>query len=205
MNPADPVAIRTATTDDMAAIRRTLGRAFADDPVAEWLLGRRMNEKRIGYLDATLARGHLPHGISTITANAEAVAIWAPPKRFKIAPKEVARHLPGVLARLGPSGFSRMLAMAETEELHPAEPHYYLAVLGTDPAHQGKGMGTAAIAPALARADEEAVGCYLESSKESNIAFYRRHGFEVTDTHDIASGKGPRLWLMWRDPQPPGP
>jgi hypothetical protein len=58
------------------------------------------------------------------------------------------------------------------------------------------------LGPVLARADEEGVGCYLESSKESNVPFYRRHGFEVTAEHDIAGGKGPRTWLMWRDPQP---
>ncbi len=39
--------------------------------------------------------------------------------------------------------------------------------------------------------------------KEANIAFYSRHGFEVTGEHDIAGGKGPRTWLMWRDPRPP--
>jgi hypothetical protein len=25
----------------------------------------------------------------------------------------------------------------------------------------------------------------------------------VTGTHDIAKGKGPRLWLMWREPRVP--
>ena len=87
------------------------------------------------------------------------------------------------------------------EKKHPREPHWYLAVLGTDPQHQGKGHGSAVLEPVLDRCDLEGVPAYLESSKEANVPFYERHGFQVTDTHDFP--KGPRIWLMWRDPRPP--
>ena len=53
-------------------------------------------------------------------------------------------------------------------------------MLGTDPIHQGKGIGSALLAPVLDRCDRDGIGAYLESSKQSNIAFYRRHRFEVT-------------------------
>ena len=200
MTETDPVATRTADQRDMPLIETTLGRAFVDDPVSQWLLGGRLAAERIGYLDSVLARGHLGDGLSTITPAAEAVAIWAAPGRYRIPARQMIRHVPRALAALGPSGFKRMLSMAEVEKLHPEEPHYYLAVLGTDPRHQGKGLGSAAISPTIARADSEGVACYLESSKEDNLAFYHRHGFEVTGTFDLDEGNGPRLWLMWRKP-----
>jgi ribosomal protein S18 acetylase RimI-like enzyme len=82
---------------------------------------------------------------------------------------------------------------------HPHERHWYLPVLGTDPAHQGRGVGSALLTPVLARADAEGLPVYLESSKEKNIPFYRRHGFEVVST--IRLEDGPAIWPMLRTPR----
>jgi len=72
-------------------------------------------------------------------------------------------------------------------------------VLGTDPASQGRGIGSALLAPVLETCDRDGVGAYLESSKERNLAFYARHGFRMTGEVDLP--RGPRVWLMWRDPR----
>jgi GNAT superfamily N-acetyltransferase len=74
-------------------------------------------------------------------------------------------------------------------------------VLGTDTAHQGKGIGSSLLAPILATCDEEGLPAYLESSKESNIPFYNRHGFEVSG--EVKAKDGPTLWPMYREPRPP--
>jgi predicted N-acetyltransferase YhbS len=85
------------------------------------------------------------------------------------------------------------------DKTHPREPHWYLAVLGTDPPHQGKGVGAALMTPVLARCDAEGTGAYLESSKPDNVPYYERFGFRVTGQIDMP--KGPTMWPMWRDPQ----
>jgi hypothetical protein len=45
--------------------------------------------------------------------------------------------------------------------------------------------------------DRDGVGAYLESSKESNVDYYARFGFRVTE--EVRLPRGPRVWLMWRD------
>ena len=84
---------------------------------------------------------------------------------------------------------------------HPhIPPHWYLAVLGTDPSAQGQGLGSAVLGSrARASATHDGVGAYLESSKERNIDFYARHGFRVTA--ELRLPRGPRMWAMWRDPR----
>jgi len=90
----------------------------------------------------------------------------------------------------------RLDAAAEAHQ--PAEPHWYLSVLAVDPASQRSGVGSALMEPALTRCDQQRMPAYLESSREANVPFYRRFGFELTKRIRIQGE--PSLWLMWREP-----
>ena len=131
----------------------------------------------------------------------DGAALWAPPERWRTTLRDdlgLARGFlaPRLLGRL-PLVFHGLTGI---ERSHPqAPPHWYLAILGTAPQAQGRGLGSAALAPVLARCDEDGVGAYLESSKEQNIPFYARHGFRVT--RELRLPRGPRLWAMWREPR----
>ncbi|TMK87668.1 MAG: GNAT family N-acetyltransferase [Actinobacteria bacterium] len=137
------------------------------------------------------------------TDEARAVgALWAPPGKWRMSVGLQARLAPRMLRLFGVRRMPLILkGLATLDKAHPDEqPHYYLGILGTDPDHQGKGLGSAAMQPVLDRCDSEGLGAYLESSKEQNVPFYRRHGFEVTG--EVRMPGGPPLWPMWRDPQP---
>jgi hypothetical protein len=62
----------------------------------------------------------------------------------------------------------------QMEKFHPTEPHWYLPMIGVDPARHA----------------------YLESSNPRNISLYKRHGFEVIG--EIQSGSSPTVRPMLR-------
>lgn len=75
--------------------------------------------------------------------------------------------------------------------------HWYLQLLGSDPAHQRKGYATAMLASMLARLDSEGLPCCLETMKSDNVAFYERFGFRVVAKSTIPKSDVD-LWLMAR-------
>jgi ribosomal protein S18 acetylase RimI-like enzyme len=196
---------RPATQADLAGMAEALAHAFHDDPVMQWLFGD-VPPRPMRYTEpffASEGARHLRQGHVYTLDGTPGAAYWDPPGHWKTRPVDVLRMAPLMLRGMGLRTRSALRGLGRMEKAHDAHPeHYYLAVLGTRPDRQGAGLGSALLAPVLERCDEEGVGAYLESSKEQNIPYYRRHGFEVVGEVDFPSG--PRLWPMWRDPQPPG-
>ena len=192
-------AVRKAQPDDAGALGRVLARAFDDDPVMRWMFPRDDRRPRaLGRFFSIRVRQLIDQEQIYTTDNLEGGALWTLPDRWSMDAREVFGLSPIVPAlgwRLG-----RVLrGLSLVERRHPdTPPHFYLATLGTDPAHQGEGIGSALIAPVLELCDQEGMGAYLESSKERNIAFYARHGFRVSE--EVRMPHGPPVWLMWREP-----
>ena len=106
------------------------------------------------------------------------------------------RHVPTLLRVVGLGGISKISVLDAMEKRHPKELHHYLAILGTDPSAQGRGIGSALMAPVLEQCDTEGLPAYLESSKESNVPFYGRFKFAVTEPFTLRGG--PTMHFMWR-------
>lgn len=193
--------VRKATKADVPAMSAMLSRAFHDDPVKIDLLPDATKRAQRGPdLFATFASFHLPNEEVYVTAGLEGAALWDPPGHWKVPPRRIATNLPRTFRIFGFRLIRNLGVLMDIEKAHPREPHYYLAVLGTDPGHQSKGFGSALMEPVLAKCDSEGVGAYLESSKHSNIAFYTRFGFKVTGEY-VFRGGGAKVWFMWRDPK----
>ena len=84
-------------------------------------------------------------------------------------------------------------------QFHPHEPHWYLPLLGIDPSHQGKGLGSALLKHALTTVDRNGLPAYLESTSESNRRLYERLDFKVVG--ELQCGSSPTMWAMRREPQ----
>jgi GNAT superfamily N-acetyltransferase len=194
-------SLRRARAADVAALAYMLARAFLDDPVAMWSC--KPDPLRPAMLErfhATRLRQLLLYDEVWTTENLTCAAMWAPPGRWKLAAREdaaLARCLlhPRLIARLP----LIVTGLVGVQRRHPRPPHWYLAVLGTDPSAQGQGLGSAVLQPVLQQCDADGVCAYLESSKQRNVDFYARHGFRVTG--EIRLPRGPAVWPMWREPR----
>jgi ribosomal protein S18 acetylase RimI-like enzyme len=85
---------------------------------------------------------------------------------------------------------------------HPPDPHWYLWMLGVEPEHQGKGVGSALLRSLAERALQDRAPCYLETDRASAMRLYQRHGFALLD-EEVLPVLGARFWFMRRD-QPAG-
>jgi GNAT superfamily N-acetyltransferase len=177
-----------------------LARAFYDDPAMSWTFprdGRRLQQAERYW--ATRLRYLESQDEVYVTDGLTGVAVWALPGRWHVSWRETAHLARMMLNHRLPLLFTGL------QRLEKAHPHqrdsFYLAVLGTDPPHQGQGIGTALMQPVLELCDRDGVPAYLESSKERNIDFYSRFGFRVSA--EVQLPKGPKMWPMWRDPVAP--
>jgi ribosomal protein S18 acetylase RimI-like enzyme len=195
--------VKDAETGDLAGLTDALVSAFHDDPVMLHIFNKPGGrEKKMRALFASEMKRALKKGAVHTTADgpAKGGAIWMAPGQWRTGGLELLGQLPLMFA-MGASTTRALSVLSKMEKVHPTEPHWYLAILGTATAHQGKGVGSAVLQPILSKCDAEGIPAYLESSKESNIAFYNRHGFEVTG--EVKTKDGPTLWPMWREPRPP--
>ncbi len=189
--------IKTATASDEAAALAALVLAFSADPATRWT-----------WPDPQQYLTHFPRFVQAFGGKAFAqgsaycvdgyagAALWLPPT---VHPDEDA--LTTLLQRTVSEQAQRDVSAVfeQMGRYHPREPHWYLPLIGVDPAHQGKGYGSALMQHALIRCDRDKAVAYLESTNPRNIPLYERHGFTVLGT--IQAGTSPRLFPMVRQPR----
>ena len=191
MTPHD---VRTATRADRESILDTFVLSFAADPCARYLW-----PKSAGFIAGWrrfamgLGGRALDHDAAFVTGDGAAAAFWLPPG------VESDAEALGALIEEAVTDDKRAVLGQVVEQMarhHPEEPHWYLALVGADPARQGEGLGSVLIKHGLRICDEQGLPAYLESSNPRNIPLYERHGFEVIAT--IQPGDFPGLYPMYR-------
>jgi GNAT superfamily N-acetyltransferase len=204
LDPALPIA-RRATDADVDAMAAQLAKTFWDDPVTSFIFDKpaRREAGLRAYFTTQMRADYLPFGGCYTTDGHDGSAIWAPAGKPLLTGLTGIRTMLPVLPYVWANLAKTLRILNLVEAMHPHEPHWYLATLGTAVDRQGKGVGGALMRPVLDHCDAEGLPCYLESSKERNVPFYRRHGFEVVKEVQLPGG-GPPLWTMWREPGGPG-
>ena len=175
-----------------------LARAFHEDPIVDWVFqDERTRPKYTGRFFAGRARALIGQDEIYTVDGTVAAAMWARPDEWRDPPLRAIKELAILTPGVGLRAARVMRGLVHVESRHPKSPHWYLAVLGTEPSRQGEGLATALLHQVLDDCDRDGVPAYLETGTERNVAFYTRHGFKVTE--ELRLPKGPPLWLMWRD------
>lgn len=100
-----------------------------------------------------------------------AVAMWELP-----GVESGLAHRITLVRALGRSLPRALSATRTIDGIRPPEPHLYLATIGTRPDRQGRGHAARLIRQRLSTAAGPA---FLVATRESNVPFYQRFGFEV--------------------------
>lgn len=187
-------SVRATTPADEAAAIDTVVLAFAADPVARWCWpDPHQYLTSMPSFTRAFGGGAFLHNGAHCTDDYAGAALSLPPH---VHPEE---EVIGEVLERTVSASIRGDLFAVFEQMatyHPSEPHWYLPLIGVDPAHQGKGYGSALMTYALQQCDRNHSMAYLEASSPRNVPLYRRHGFEVLGT--IQVGASPPIVPMVR-------
>lgn len=185
-----------------------LGRAFTEYKLLQYYFH---NEKERRAVAVTLSFIELSvclkYGeVYASSEKLEGVSAWLPPGKAPFGGLQIISTVPlSVLFRFVRQGANRMWAYGRyANNLHRklvSYPHWYLQIIGVDPAYQGQGFASQLIRPMLERINREHLSCFLETNTEKNVAIYRRFGFEVV-SDDKIKGTGLTSFAMLKKAQP---
>ena len=196
----DALAPRVATEDDADLVTRVLVDAFHGDPMwGTWAFPKPRSRRANRYVVFRMfVAGALRYPATWVAPGDTAVAMWIPPGGTGLTTEQEVQLEADLRARVGPDEAGRIFETLDMfVAMEPAEPHYYLSLLGTDPAWAGHGHGQRLLTHNLAAIDTEGAAAYLDCVDEL-VPFYERFGFSVTGS--LVLPDGPRSNGMWRRP-----
>jgi len=193
MNPSKPSAVPIVTAvapPDVERAVAVLTLAFNADPITRWTYPEpEQYLTRFPVLARAFGGGAFTEGTARHVGDYAGVALWLPPG-CEVDEAAIGASLPA-------GRESEFVAVFEALACyHPQEPHWYLPLIGVDPARHRKGYGAALLQDTLRRCDRDHVAAYFESTNPANITLCQRYGFELRGT--IQVGSAPPVFPMLR-------
>ena len=187
------------------AAAAVLTRAFYDDPLCVSFIPDALErEEKLHHVLEAIVRYSVSYGeVYATSSNFEGVAGWLPSDRVQVTLwRGIRSGGLSILLNLGLGATLRQLSVSDlmysVHKRHATSPHWYLYVLGVEPALQGKGYASNLMTTMLNRADRDGLSCYLDNTNEKNLPMYQHYGFKVIEEHKVPK-TGVSLWAMWRE------
>lgn len=189
--------ISPAEAGELASVAETLAQAFQTDPALSWILPDPDHRARaLRSLFRVLVPADARAGVVLRSTGDEAAALWRAPGQAHSGMAEFLRTVIPLVATFG-TELPRGLKVQGSIDAHrPKGCFWYLHYVGVRPGHQGKGHGGRIIRTQTARADTEALPCWLETATPENVPLYERLGFVTEVEWDVPGG--PHFWGMMR-------
>jgi len=192
--------VTAASLSDIDEAVGCLATAFAQDPITGFLLQTSQGyRERVTQFFSLLMRARIALKMPVFVARG-ARGIDGATMGYSTVRSEWPTGLTEEWARFEkaiPGLTDRMAIYDEVvTKFTPPAPHYYLGVIGTDPALQGSGIGTQLLESfcEVSASDALSSGVYLETAQASNLRFYERAGFAETGRGNLGDAT---LWCMY--------
>ena len=191
------VLVRNASIADRARTIALITAAFSHDPVVRWFFpDDRTYPARAAALFGYLFDVRVAVDGVWMTDGGESAALWSPPGTESLDPDQLWDQ---AAAALLPDEIERCDRWDDAvAPHHPVSPHWYLGVLATASAFQGRGLGPLVAQPGIEAAAAAGRPAFLETGVAGNVMLYERMGFTVTGEIDDPSL--PRGWCLRREP-----
>lgn len=203
---AEHVSIENLTRRHLPDAVEVIAQAYTHHPLAKQVfLGledetrlRRVRRVYRGVMEMALQRGRV--FVVRRAGLMAGAAVAYPPHCGK--PSLLDRALAGAGAlTVGPAASMNYLAYErEIRAMRPTKPHWYLFFLGVTPSFAGDGIGPAFVRHVCRLADADGVACYLETTVDAQVEFYKSYGFELQQSKTLSFLGGMVVNGMLRKP-----
>lgn len=180
------------------ALLGVLARAFRDNPMNVEIHGpnlrRRIQANRAGLRSIVLDSAELIDSrVIALDGRLVGGFLLAPPELPVLPTPHFLRQV-GCFFQQGARAMDRWGAVTQRlGQERPLYPHWYLAVLGIEPAEQGKGLGGRLLDSIFETVNARPAPLYLECDQPSSVEFYLQRGFEVRSEQAV---NGVQTWCL---------
>ncbi len=182
-----------------------VARAFQDYPLSVYFIpDESARRRKMPLMFRPLLRHGLFYGeVYATSPKLEGIAVWSRPDRKRetlwskiLSGSVLIPFIVGMGALRRQIAFSRWAAPIR-KRCVPGR-HWYLQLLGVDPAYQGRGYASALLKPMLERIEREGLPCFLDTQAERNVSLYEHLGFRVVEEGTVP-GSEVKSWAMVRE------
>jgi GNAT superfamily N-acetyltransferase len=198
MSISPEITVSKMRSEELGEASALLGLAYRDNPMMFVLYGDDPEVRRRTTQETFALRIKPMFPVPLVVREGDrvvGVCGFDPPSGSPLTPDNMAQFL-ALLSAVGPDVPRKAIEMlSDWRTRTPPEPHWNLGPVGVDPAHHGKGIGSALVRAFGEMVDAGGSPAFLETDLEKNARLYAKFGFEIIDQATVI---GIPMWFMWR-------